>query len=158
MKLKCLLPACLLLLIALPAAATPYPRYIQRQVTNGTMSLEEADMLVENGLGSRPTAATPLRNFSYASGQVYDPLATAQAESAYNERVNEARYYGDIQQRDERFYGRNHPAYGRYYRNYFGEYYRNPIGYRPPTITFPVTGGAFSLPPVRTLGPLIPPR
>ncbi len=119
MKLH-ILPTCLLLLSALPVVAAPYPRYIQHQVANGTMTIEEADMLVENGLGSRPPVPPPSRNAYYSTAQTYDPLAAAQAESAYNQRVNEARYYGDIQQREDRYYGRNYPVYGRYrgYRSF----------------------------------------
>jgi hypothetical protein len=160
MKLHSFLLACLLILIALPAVAAPYPRYIQRQIANGTMSIEEANMLVENGLGSRPSAPQTAQ-IVYA-GPVYDALAAAQAESAYNQRVNEARYFGDIQQRDDRFYGRNFPSFGNsypIYRRIRGCY--GVCGARPifgSTTPVPLTGNAFSFPPVRTLGLLIPPR
>ncbi|MBC7883154.1 MAG: hypothetical protein H7Y37_17830 [Anaerolineae bacterium] len=156
MKLRSFLPACLLLLIAVPAVAAPYPRYIQRQIANGTMSIEEANMLVENGLGSRPPAPQPTR-ITY-SGVVYDSLAAAQAESAYNQQVNEARYFGDIQQRDERYYGRNYPVYGRFYRGCFSGLCRTPIYRLPTNNNVPVTGNAFALPPVRTFSPFVPAR
>jgi hypothetical protein len=161
MKLHSFLPACLLILVALPAVAAPYPRYIQRQVANGTMSIEEANILVENGLGTRPSAPQPTQ--IVYSGSVYDPLAAAQAESAYNQQVNEARFFGDIQQRDDRFYGRNFPGFGNSYpfyrriRGCYGVCGIRPI-FDPPITPVPITGNAFALPPVRTFSPLIPAR
>jgi hypothetical protein len=155
MKLQFFLSTCLLLLIALPSVAAPYPRYIQRQVANGTMSVEEANMLVENGLGTRPLA--PQSDRIVYSGPVYDPLAAAQAESAYNQRVNEARFFREIQERDDRYYGRNYPGYGGF-RACYGGFCRRPIYRLPVTTNVPVTGNAFAFPPVRTFSPLTPPR
>jgi hypothetical protein len=161
MKLQSFLPACLLLLLALPSVAAPYPRYIQRQIANGTMSIEEANILVENGLGTRPPTPQPTR--IVYSGSVYDPLAAAQAESAYNQQVNEARFFREIQERDDRYYGRNFLGYGNSYpiyrriRRCYGFCGIRPI-LGPSKTLVPITGNAFAFPPVRTFSPLVPPR
>jgi hypothetical protein len=117
-------------------------------------------MLVENGLGTRPSAPRPTQ--VVYSGPVYDPLAAAQAESAYNQQVNEARFFGEIQERDDRYYGRNFPGYGSYpiyrrVRGCYGYCGLRPV-FGPPKTPVPITGNAFALPPVRTFSPLVPAR
>ena len=105
-------------------AAPKYPRYIQRQLDQGSLTIDEAELLLEGGLGQKPpvatTSARPGYQLYFGGGSpAIDPLTAAIAESERNNRLNEERYYADIRDREDRFYLRNQPAFvpfGRFYR------------------------------------------